>query len=148
MRKLQSADAEEVFEFLRSIYSNSAYPMGGSWTLSLVEKELENGFGWALVTEDGKINGVILARKLEESWDISFLGLAKSNRGKGQMDQFFTIVREKYFHKWPVWLEVHELNLPALNLYKRLGFRQVGRRLRYYRDGAAAVLLSLSEGSG
>ncbi len=39
-----------------------------------------------------------------------------------------------------VFLEVDEGNLPARELYRQLGFAEIGRRPAYYRDGAAAVL--------
>lgn len=39
-------------------------------------------------------------------------------------------------------LEVREDNLAALLLYSRSGFTELGRRPRYYRDGATALVLS------
>ena len=38
-----------------------------------------------------------------------------------------------------LFLEVSEQNLPALNLYRDLGFRQVGRREGYYRSSAPGI---------
>lgn len=40
-----------------------------------------------------------------------------------------------------VLLEVSERNVEALACYRALGFDQIDRRPRYYRDGAAAVVL-------
>jgi ribosomal-protein-alanine N-acetyltransferase len=42
-----------------------------------------------------------------------------------------------------VFLEVEEGNQPARELYHALGFEESGRRLAYYRNGAAAVLYRL-----
>jgi [ribosomal protein S18]-alanine N-acetyltransferase len=42
-----------------------------------------------------------------------------------------------------IWLEVHAQNSSALALYSNLGFQEVGRRPKYYRDGGDAVLLTL-----
>jgi [ribosomal protein S18]-alanine N-acetyltransferase len=39
-----------------------------------------------------------------------------------------------------VFLEVEEGNKPALRLYDRAGFREVGRRPGYYTDEAMAPL--------
>lgn len=39
------------------------------------------------------------------------------------------------------WLEVKVGNTPALRLYQAEGFREVGRRAAYYRDGSDAVLM-------
>ncbi len=40
-------------------------------------------------------------------------------------------------------LEVRHSNQVAQSLYTRLGFAQVGRRLRYYRDGEDALIMTL-----
>jgi len=40
-----------------------------------------------------------------------------------------------------VFLEVDEHNAPACRLYRRAGFREVGRRQGYYQGGAAALVL-------
>lgn len=42
-------------------------------------------------------------------------------------------------------LEVKEGNGAALQLYKKLGFRVVGRRKNFYPDGSAGLLMELSE---
>lgn len=44
------------------------------------------------------------------------------------------------------FLEVRDDNAAALALYRRLGFRPAGRRKKYYRDGADAVLLAADLG--
>jgi len=42
------------------------------------------------------------------------------------------------------WLEVRPSNLAARSLYRKVGFREVGRRTRYYRDtGEDAVIMSM-----
>lgn len=40
-----------------------------------------------------------------------------------------------------VFLEVDEHNVPACRLYRRAGFREVGRRQAYYQGGTAALVL-------
>jgi GNAT superfamily N-acetyltransferase len=40
-----------------------------------------------------------------------------------------------------VYLEVGEHNAPACRLYRRAGFKEVGRRHGYYDDGASALVL-------
>lgn len=44
-----------------------------------------------------------------------------------------------------VWLEVRTSNRAARTLYENFGFREVGRRPRYYRDtGEDAIMMNLS----
>ena len=50
-----------------------------------------------------------------------------------------------------IFLDVSERNVPARHLYERAGYREVGRRRRYYADGADALLMRLdlaADGSG
>jgi len=41
------------------------------------------------------------------------------------------------------FLEVREDNAPAIHLYQRHGWEEVGRRRRYYRDGTDALVMRL-----
>ncbi len=43
----------------------------------------------------------------------------------------------------PALLEVRVSNVPAITLYTRMGFEEVGRRPRYYSDGEDALLMTL-----
>ena len=42
-----------------------------------------------------------------------------------------------------VILEVREDNIAAISLYEKVGFTKVGKRKNYYRDGTAAILMSM-----
>ena len=44
------------------------------------------------------------------------------------------------------FLEVRVSNSPALFLYESLGFRAIGRRVRYYRNGEDAIVMCLTTG--
>lgn len=43
-----------------------------------------------------------------------------------------------------MWLEVAEINLPALGLYSSLGFETSGRRPGYYANNVSALILKLN----
>jgi ribosomal-protein-alanine N-acetyltransferase len=47
-----------------------------------------------------------------------------------------------------VFLEVDEGNVPARKLYRRAGFREVGRREGYYPEGKGAAALILRRDLG
>lgn len=47
-----------------------------------------------------------------------------------------------------IWLEVRPTNVPALSIYKKFGFKDVGRRVGYYsdsREDAIIMALDLTE---
>ena len=41
-----------------------------------------------------------------------------------------------------ITLEVNENNLPAINLYNNFGFKEVGKRKNYYKNGDTAILMT------
>ena len=142
VKLLQTADVDAVFKLLRKVYQAPAYPLGGAWTERLIESELEHGRGFGLF-EVSELLAVVLMRQQDLVWDIVMLATDPSRHRQGDMTRLLKEIAARRPANVELWLEVHEANLPAQNLYKKLGFRQVGRRATYYRDGSAAVLYSL-----
>ena len=67
------------------------------------------------------------------------------NRGIGRALLIDHALRLTAAHVQSLFLEVERENLPAIALYSRLGFREVGQRSGYYRkaDGSTATALVL-----
>jgi [ribosomal protein S18]-alanine N-acetyltransferase len=142
IRTLQAADVDAIFALLKVIYDQPEYPMGGAWSHRLLETEIEAGRGLGLFAEN-RMAAFLLFREMGNIWEISLLATAVDCQRRGYM---IGLLRKLVSQKPPdkeIWLEVHEGNKSARNLYKKLGFRQVGRRPSYYRDGFAAILYSL-----
>jgi ribosomal-protein-alanine N-acetyltransferase len=104
-------------------------------------------------SETGRVEAFVLFRDVGVAWEISFLAVAPELRGQGRMRTLLLLLQERLQERLretprqqpqglAIWLEVHEANGPALNLYAKVGFREVGRRPRYYSDGGAAILFS------
>ncbi|MGE0762036.1 MAG: GNAT family N-acetyltransferase [Bdellovibrionales bacterium] len=142
LKKLQVADAGAVFSLLKMVYEKPAYPLGGGWSLRLVETELEKGLGYGWC-EAGKLHALVLLRDQGQVWDIVVLATNPGRQRQGDMTRLLKSVADLRPQGVELWLEVHEANLAAQNLYKKLGFRQVGERRKYYQDGGAAVLYTL-----
>ena len=51
--------------------------------------------------------------------------------------------RAKEWKTLSITLEVNEKNIPAINLYKKFGFEQVGLRKKYYHNTDNAIIMSL-----
>lgn len=94
-------------------------------------------FGFAAV-ETGRPRaaaaGFVLARLAAGEAEIVTVAVARACRrlglGRRLMD---AVLRELYGQRAEaLFLEVDEANAPAIALYRRLGFRQVGRREAYY----------------
>jgi ribosomal-protein-alanine N-acetyltransferase len=96
-------------------------------------------------TSGRRLSGFILSRLVTGEAEILSVAVAAARRGKGLARRLLDLHLRRLagLGARTVFLEVDEGNAPALRLYRRAGFRQVGRREGYYQDahGAAALIL-------
>jgi len=89
--------------------------------------------------------GFILSRMVTDEAEILSVAVAARWRGRGLARRLLDLHLRRLagLGTRSVFLEVEEGNEPALRLYRRAGFRQVGRREGYYEEsrGAAALIL-------
>jgi len=98
-------------------------------------------------TSGAKLVGFIIARRGADEAEILSVAVAKSQRGRGLGRDLLALHLRRLagLNARAVFLEVDENNSPAIKLYDRAGFREVGRRPNYYptSDGRAATALVL-----
>ena len=89
--------------------------------------------------------GFIVSRIVIDEAEILSIAVVASRRGKGLARQLLDLNLRRLagLGARTVFLEVDEGNVPARRLYRRAGFREVGRRERYYPAGRAAAALIL-----
>ena len=100
----------------------------------------------------GNVNGFLVARGLEGDWEIENIVVSADLRRKGLGTELMGgFLSHACLSHAPgtavktVHLEVRESNLAAQELYKTLGFANVGRRKSYYSGPPEdAILLKLS----
>jgi ribosomal-protein-alanine N-acetyltransferase len=112
------------------------------WTREQYAGLVESGM--VLVAEEaGNISGFVCAKAVAGDWDIENMVVAKQGRrrgiGSGLLDELLRGVRNQAGAA--VWLEVRESNQPARRLYEKHGFRETGRRPRYYGDPVEDAVL-------
>jgi len=83
--------------------------------------------------------GFVLARLAAGEGEILTLAVAQSVRrqGLGRYLMDAVLRRLHAYRAEALFLEVDETNAPAIGLYRRLGFRQVGHRPDYYKSPSA-----------
>jgi ribosomal-protein-alanine N-acetyltransferase len=88
--------------------------------------------------------GFLLSRRAADEAEILTVAVAAAARGQGIAGQLLArhLGRLAALGTKRVFLEVDQDNRPALKLYARAGFREVGRREGYYRhtEGSGAAL--------
>ena len=95
-------------------------------------------------------SGFIVSRVVADEAEILTVAMAPEARGQGHARPLLVQHLDELARLGVrvVHLEVEEGNAPALALYRRLGFRQVGRREGYYTkpDGSRVAALTMSVG--
>jgi ribosomal-protein-alanine N-acetyltransferase len=87
----------------------------------------------------------ILSRMVAEEAEILSVATVAARRGKGLARRLLDLHLRRLVGLGvrTVFLEVGEANVPARRLYRRAGFREVGRREGYYPAGTASAALIL-----
>ena len=140
---LTMTDLAEISETLAEAYGSYKFPIGGTWTKDLLKQELKVSQGIGLRVEGVGLTSFILYRYFDEHREITILATKPSHQRRGDMRFLLSYLLERKSPGERVWLEVHQDNAPARHLYGQLGFQEVGRRPKYYRDGGDAILYTI-----
>ena len=111
------------------------------WPADLLGAELATAEAFGILHKD-QLRAFVLYRDLPQAWEISLVACDPGFKRQGWTEKLLAALIAAKGQGKELWLEVHEENLPAQKLYEKLGFKEVGRRPRYYKDGATAILYS------
>lgn len=116
------------------------------WTARLFREALQNPATFAWVGKDGEtIAGYCLFTIAADECDLLNIAVAPEARRCGIGARFMAAMRDYARRRkcTAIYLDVRASNAAAKALYRRFGFRPVGRRRRYYRpDGEDAVVMA------
>jgi [ribosomal protein S18]-alanine N-acetyltransferase len=145
VRALRSDKAEQC----AAIHAASfAHPWSAAEFESLLSSKTTIGAA-ALDAATDELRGFALSRIAADEAEILTIAVqaAFRNRGVGRALLADSLTRLAAAHARALFLEVERANLPAIALYSRMGFREVGGRPNYYPkpDGAAEAALVLKK---
>jgi ribosomal-protein-alanine N-acetyltransferase len=120
------------------------------WTFSMLKQELENtnnlNSTYFVVKKNEEIVGFAGIIKIIDEITIMNIVVKKSKRklgiGSALLQKLIDFSREQ--KATSITLEVNYKNEPAIALYQKFGFKQVGLRKKYYHNTDDAVLMTLS----
>jgi ribosomal-protein-alanine N-acetyltransferase len=145
VRALRSDRAEQC----AAIHAASfAHPWSSDEFEALLSRKSVLG-GAAIDATLDELRGFALARIAADEAEILTIAVhsAFRNRGIGRALMSDSLSRLAAAHVQSLFLEVERSNLPAIALYNRMGFREVGQRRGYYQkpDGSTATALVLKK---
>ncbi len=116
------------------------------WTEAQVREEIENVAAPFFVAEaDGAVVGFLSGVCAADECEISDIAVAPEYRRQKVATRLFELLTErlKAARAATAFLLVRADNAPAICLYKKLGFKEVGLRRGYYGGGADAAIMRL-----
>ncbi len=135
---LLGAEASHA-EPLAAIHA-AACPGGEQWTAATIAMLLDLPGVFGLLDPAG---AMLLARRAADQAEILALAVVPSARRAGRARALLAAAeaRAKENGVRELFLEVAASNAAARALYAAAGYREAGRRRRYYRDGDDALVL-------
>lgn len=138
---MTSDDLEAVLEIESASFSRP-------WTRRHFQDEIDSPFGFptVAVAPGGEVAGYLCLKQLLDEGEILDVAVSSRFRGRGvgkllvRWAMEFCREREVAL----LGLEVRAGNAEAIGLYRAMGFREVGRRKRYYDNGDDAILMDIS----
>ena len=118
------------------------------WSENSVASELNNPLSYWLVAEtDGQVVGYIGSQTVMDETDMMNVAVHPDFRRMGIAEVLICTLVDALKDKGSrcLTLEVRASNDPAIALYEKLGFGQIGRRKNYYRNPREDALILRKE---
>ena len=137
MRRLVYGDLPAVLAIERRSFQTP-------WSLAMFVLELSKPSGICLAypAEDGQgLAGYLVCSRYADVWHLMNIAVAPERRREGIASELMNGLFEQAGEGARYTLEVRTSNSPAIEMYRRFGFRPAGHRRRYYHDNGEDALI-------
>ena len=141
IRMMNNGDIEQIAELEKLCFADP-------WSVSAFSYELNNPLSlWLVAVEGDTVAGYVGSQTVMGESDMMNVAVAPEYRRQGIAEQLIIdLIRQlNDRNSKSLALEVRQSNLPAISLYEKLGFVQVGCRPRYYRNPKEDALIMRKE---
>jgi ribosomal-protein-alanine N-acetyltransferase len=118
------------------------------WSEASIASELHSEWSlWLVDEEDGQVVAYVGSQSAPPDADVMNVAVAPSHRRQGRGEALMLALMDalRALNRESLSLEVRQSNAPALALYRRLGFVQVGKRPKYYHNPVEDALILRKE---
>ena len=129
IRKMKESDLVNILEIEKELFSNP-------WSQKMFLQEIEKQDAFVLEDVTKKeISGYICGWEVHDEYHITNLGISEKYQRKGLATRLTKFLIKKKIEKGfrDFFLEVRKSNIPALDFYKKLGFKIIATRKNYYK---------------
>jgi ribosomal-protein-alanine N-acetyltransferase len=133
------ADAKEIAAAESEIFSDP-------WSeRDITDAISQSGSMCYSALSDGKVIAYIIGRQIAPEGEIYRIATLPSHRRRGIAYRLldYAVKCERGRGLESLFLEVREKNIPARNLYKTYGFREIGMRKNYYKNPTDNAIIML-----
>ena len=141
LEKMNASHVAQIAELEKLCFSDP-------WSERSVASELENKLScWLVAMEGEQVAGYIGSQTVCGETDMMNVAVHPSHRRKGIAEALILgLIEElKAMESHCLTLEVRASNTPAISLYEKLGFSEIGRRKNYYRNPKEDALILRKE---
>ena len=138
---MNSAHVVQIAELERICFSDP-------WSERSIASELDNKLAfWLVATEGETVAGYIGSQTVMDETDMMNVAVHPDFRRQGIAEALVKALVEnlKKMGSHCLTLEVRASNAPAIALYEKLGFHEIGRRKNYYRNPREDALILREE---
>ena len=138
---MKSAHVAQIAELEKICFSDP-------WSEKSIASELNNELAfWLTAIEGNHVAGYIGSQTVLDETDMMNVAVHPVFRRKGIAEALVNALVEALKTKGSrcLTLEVRASNVPAITLYEKLGFSEIGRRKNYYRNPREDALILRKE---
>ena len=139
--KMNESHVSQIAELEKICFSDP-------WSENSVASELKNKLAlWLVAEEDGRVAGYIGSQTCGDESDVMNVSVHPDFRRRGIAEALVNALAEelKVLGSCCLTLEVRASNAPAIALYEKLCFAEIGRRKNYYRNPKEDALILRKE---
>ena len=141
IREMKAQDVPQIAELERICFSDP-------WSAQSIATELDNSLScWLVATDGEKVVGYVGSQTVLDGSDMMNIAVAPDFRRKGLAEALVNALIDCLRQRKSrcLILEVRVSNTPAITLYGKLGFVEIGRRKNYYRNPKEDALILRKE---
>ena len=141
IEKMNSSHVAQIAQLEKICFSDP-------WSEKSVASELDNKLAfWLVAVEEARVAGYIGSQTVMDETDMMNVAVHPDFRRQGIAEALVNTLVEnlKKMGSRCLTLEVRASNVPAIALYEKLGFAEIGRRKNYYRNPREDALILRKE---